>query len=121
MAIEVNGTMLRIPQGDTGMVKFVAEEGELSQEDLGVFTLARRGGAAILRKVLPPDMDEHAFSMMFVYEDTVKLKPGGYEWSLRVVRGGTFDESGRLTDAQGQHTAVIRGKMNVLGCAGGAR
>lgn len=121
MAIEVSGTMLRIPQGDTGTVKFVAEEGELAQEDQGVFTLARRDGSAILRKVLPVDPNEHAFHMTFVYEDTARLKPGGYEWSLRVVRGGTFDESGRLTAAQGQHTAVLRGRMSVLGYAGGAR
>ena len=121
MAIEVSGMMLRIPQGDTGTVKFAAEEGELAGEDQGVFTLARRDGAAILRKILTPDLKENAFRMAIVHEDTARLRPGQYEWSLRVIRGGTFDEAGRLTDAQSQNTAVLRGKMSVLSCAGGVR
>ena len=121
MAIEVSGTMMRIPQGDTGTVKFAAEAGEISGEDQGVFTLARQGGPAILRKLLEPDLEENAFHMAVVHEDTARLSQGQYEWSLRIVRGGTFDGEGRLTDAQSQNTVVLRGKMNVLSCAGGVR
>ena len=121
MAIEVSGTMLRIPQGDTGTVKFAADEGELSMEDQGVFTLARRDGTAILRKFLSPDLEENAFHMAIVHEDTARLRPGQYDWSLRVIRGGTFDGEGRLTGAQSQNTAVLRGRMSVLSCAGGVR
>ena len=120
MAVEVRGTMIRIPQGDTGNVKFAAD-GDLSDWDKALFTLARRDGSTILRKVLPPDLGDNAFHMAFVYEDTAKLRPGSYEWSFRVVRGGAFDANGRLTGAQGSHTAVLKGQLNVMEVAGGAR
>ena len=121
MAVEVHGTQIRIPQGDTGTVKFVASKGELDHEDLGIFTLARRDGTPMLRKMLSPDMDDKAFHMRFTYEDTAKVRPDGYEWSFRVVRGGTFDANGRLMDTQGQHTAVLNGRLTVLAMAGGVR
>ena len=120
MAVEVHGTMIRIPQGDTGNVKFVAD-GELSESDKALFTIARRDGSAVLRKVLPPDLGDNAFHMAFVYEDTAKLRPDNYEWSLRVVRGGKLDASGRLEDTQGSHTAILRGTLTFLPVAGGAR
>lgn len=121
MAVEVHGTLIRIPQGDTGNVTFVADRGEIADGDKGVFTLARRDGTALLRKRLPPDPEAGAFHMAFVYEDTAKLRPGSYEWSFRVVRGGAFDANGRLTGAQGSHTAVLKGQLNVMEVAGGAR
>ena len=121
MAVEVHGTLIRIPQGDTGNVKFVADKGEITGEDKGVFTLARRDGTALLRKILPPDLEAGAFHMAFVYEDTAKLRPDSYEWSLRVVRGGKLDASGRLEDTQGSHTAILRGTLTILPVAGGAR
>ena len=121
MAIDVYGTRMRMAQGDTGSVKFAVETGEITDADKGVFTLARRDGTAILRKILPPDLKENAFPMALVYEDTVKLKPDSYEWSLRVVRDGTFDAGGRLTGAQSAHTPVLRGTLDVMKVAGGAR
>ena len=121
MAVEVSGTMIRIPQGDTGLVRFMADKGEIEQGDTAVFTLAHRGGAAILRKVLEADMEQQAFTMMFVHEDTARLRPDHYEWSLRIVRSGKFDADGRLLDAKGQHTAVLSGRLSVLGYAGGVR
>lgn len=121
MAVDVCGTRMRIAQGDTGQVKFVAGPGEIMAQDRAVFTLARREGTAILRKILPPDLEENAFHLAFIHDDTAKLRPDGYEWSLRVVRNGTFDAEGRLTGAQGAHTAVLRGTMDVMKVAGGAR
>ena len=121
MAVEVMGTLIQIPQGDTGAVKFAAESGALTREDVGVFTLARRDGAAILRKQIEADTGDNAFHMMFVHKDTAALSPGAYGWSFRVVRGGVFDAGGRLTDVQGMHTAVLRGRLVVLAVAGGAR
>lgn len=121
VAIEISGNTIQIPQGDTGTVKFVAEKGEVTSADKGVFTLAQRSGMAILRKVLLPDMSDNTFHMPFVYDDTAKLRPDNYEWSFRVVRGGTFDASGKLMNVQGQHTAVLKGRLHVLALAGGAR
>lgn len=120
MAVQASGTQIRIPQGDTGNVKFAAD-GALSDSDRALFTLARRDGGVILRKVLPPDLVGNAFHMAFVYEDTSKLRPDNYEWSLRVVRGGVLDSSGKLTDAQGSHTPILRGTLTIQSVAGGAR
>ena len=120
MAVEVNGTMIRIPQGDTGNVKFVAD-GELSESNKALFTIARRDGSAVLRKVLSVDESDKAFHLPFAYSETARMQPDSYEWSLRVVRGGKLDASGRLEDTQGSHTAILRGTLTILPVAGGAR
>lgn len=120
MAVEVAGTSIRIPQGDTGVVRFIASPADgIEEGDKGVFTLARRDGAAILRKIMSAENGE--FYMMFVYEDTAKLRPDAYEWSMRVVRGAEFDASGKILGADVQHTAVINGRLSVVAAAGGAR
>lgn len=121
MAVEANGMLIRIPQGDTGNVKFVAEEGEIADGDKALFTVASRSGGALLRKVLTPNMSDRAFHLPFVYEDTATMKPDTYEWSLRVVRDGTFDDKGRITAVHGSHTPILRGKLTILPVAGGAR
>ena len=120
MAVEVRGTMIRIPQGDTGNVKFVAD-GELSESDKALFTIARRDGSAVLRKALSVDESDKAFHLPFAYSETARMRPDSYEWSLRVVRGGKLDASGRLEDTQGSHTAILRGTLTILPVAGGAR
>lgn len=121
MAIRVNGTLIQVPQGDTGVVQFAAEKDGITAENRGVFTLAQRNGTAILRKVIEPDMSENAFRMMLNHDDTAALRPGYYDWSFRVVREGTFDAGGRLIDAQQQHTAVLKGRLCVMEIAGGVR
>lgn len=121
MAIDVMGNMIRMPVGDTGTIKFVAEEGSLSESDKGIFTLARRDGTAILRQILPPDMEANAFHMLLAYEDTAKLRPDSYEWSFAIVRDAVFDTSGKLIDVKGKHTAVLSGKLNIMPVAGGRR
>lgn len=121
MAVEASGMLIRIPQGDTGNVKFVVEQGEIADGDKAVFTVASRSGGVILRKILTPNMGDLAFHLPFVYEDTVGLKPDSYEWSLRVVRDGEFDSKGKITAVHGLHTPILRGKLTVQPVAGGAR
>lgn len=121
MAVEANGMLIRVPQGDTGHVKFVTEKGEAMTGDVALFTVASRSGGAILRKVLALDEKEMAFNLPFVYDDTATLKPDNYEWSLRVVHDGKLDDKGRIVSAQGSHTPVLKGKLTVLPVAGGAR
>ena len=121
MAVEVAGTAIQMPQGDTGVVKFVAKKGSISDDDKGIFTLARRDGTMVLRKVIAPTAGENAFYMAFVHEDTARLRAGSYEWSFRVVGGGLFDAGGRIIQTDSQHTAIIRGRLSVMRIAGGAR
>ena len=121
MAVQANGTMIRVPQGDTGVIKFQAEGAEVQDGDQGVFTLANRSGAILMRKILPQIEGENAFNMPFTFEETAALKPGEYAWSLAIVQHGTFDGNGKLTAAEGKHTVVTRGMLIVEEVAGGAR
>lgn len=121
MAVEVlNERVIRLPQGDTGMVRFVADE-PVQEADRGVFTVARRDGRPVLRKIIAPDAETNSFAMALVYEDTANLHPDSYEWSFRLVRGGKFDETGRIMEANWVSTGVLEGRMTVLAIAGGAR
>lgn len=115
------GMQIRIPQGDTGSVKFTYDKGEVASEDRALFTIANRSGVALLRKVLTPNESDNAFHLPFSYSETAGMKPDSYSWSLRVVRGATLDGNGRITDVQGSHTAILRGTLVVMPVAGGAK
>lgn len=119
--VKVHGISICIPQGDTGLVKFTVEGAELTEDDLGIFTIARRDGTPLLRKILPPAENENAFHLPFTYEDTATMKPDTYNWSLRVVDKGTFDAKGRLVGATQLQTAVPQGVLTIREVAGGTR
>ena len=121
MAAEAMGNQIRIPQGDTGVVKFVYDKSEVAETDKAIFTVASQNGNAMLRKILEPNEGDSAFHLPFTHEETAAIKPGAYDWSLRVVRGGVFDANGRLTSAQGSHTTILKGRLTILSVAGGAR
>lgn len=121
MAVEAMGMQIRIPQGDTGTVKFTYDKEELSGEARAVFTVANRSGGTLLRKVLAPEENEAAFQLPFTYEETANMKPDSYDWSLRVVEDGTFDANGKLRSAKASHTPVLNGKLTILPVAGGAK
>lgn len=121
MAVEAMGTQIRIPQGDTGTVKFVYDKAGLTGDARALFTVANRNGGTILRKVLSPDEKERAFHLPFAYEETANLKPDSYDWSLRVVENGTFDTNGKIRSATASNTVVLCGKLTILPVAGGAR
>lgn len=120
MAVDVMGNHIRLPQGDTGAVKFEADS-PIEPDCRALFTLSRQNGVALLRKVLVPDEEEQAFYLPFVYSETAEMKPDSYEWSIRVVQGSVLDGQGRLLDAKFSHTDVLRGRMTILPVAGGAR
>ena len=121
MAVEVYGSTICMPQGDTGCVKFVPEGGEVRDNDKGIFTITRRNGPALLRKILPLNSSSRVFDMAFTHEETAGMKPDDYEWSFSLVRDGEFGADGRLTTAQMKHTPILKGKLTVLPVAGGAK
>ena len=121
MAVEALGVQIRIPQGDTGCVKFVYEAGKVDAEDRALFTVATRSGTPVLRKVLTPDDMESAFHLPFVYEETSVMRPDTYEWSLRVIRGGELDNDGRIVSVQHSQTAILKGRLTILPVPGGAK
>jgi len=121
MAVEAMGMQIRIPQGDTGTVKFVYDKEELTGDATALFTIANRNGGVILRKMLSPVENEGAFHLPFTHEETANLKPDSYDWSLRVVENGTFDTNGKIRSAAVSNTVVLCGMLTILPVAGGAR
>ena len=102
-------------------MKFVYDKGMVDEEDRAIFTVATRSGAPVLRKVLPPDNEENAFHLPFVFEETAAMRPDTYEWSLRVVHGGELDENGRIVSANSSQTAILKGRLTIMSVPGGAR
>ena len=121
MAVEVLGTQIRVPQGDTGAVKFVCNPGVIADSDRAMFTVSTRNGGVVMRKVLSPQIENIEFHLPLVFSDTSAMRPDTYEWSLRIVRGGTFGENGKILSADGINTPVIKGRMTIIPVAGGAR
>lgn len=121
MAVEALGVQIRIPQGDTGCVKFVYEPGMVKAEDRALFTVATRSGIPVIRKVLSPGDMEDAFHLPFMYDETSVMKPDTYEWSLRVIRGGELDENGRIVSVQHSQTAILKGRLTIMPVPGGAK
>lgn len=118
--VHVHGKTIVLAKGDTGPVRFRVRGETLTQEHRGIFTLAARSGAVLLRKVLIPQ--NNVLDMMFAHADTEKLRPTEYVWSLRVVRGAKFDNEGRYTaEPESQHTPYRNGRLRLLDTAGGAR
>ena len=121
MAIQIVGSTIKLPKGETDLLKFKINGAEITEQHRAVFTLARQSGEAVLRKVLPPDVEAQTFGMMFVYTDTADLKTGAYDWSLRVFLDLKIGEDGRIEDARGQATLEDRGRFVLEQIAGGAR
>lgn len=121
MALEIFGTTVYMARGETSPVRFEVTEGEIYAEDRGVFTIAKKSGEPVLRKIIEPDTQENAFLMMLVFEDTADLRAGAYDWSFRVVRNARFDEAGRIEEAQMNNTVIAEGELRLERVAGGAR
>lgn len=117
--IEVMGNTIRIPQGDTGATRFVSEGNRVDDKERALFTVAQND-TIVLRKNLAPDEDG-SFPLFFTHEETAKLRPATYGWSLRLVGDGAFDANGRIVSAKSCHTPVMSGKFIVLPVEGGAR
>lgn len=121
MAIQILGRTIRLPRGETDLVKFKVTGAKITDQHRAVFTLARQNGEIVLRKVLPPNVEEQSFGMMFVYADTADLKTGTYDWSLRVMLDLEISAEGRIEGARGQATLEDRGRFELGQVAGGAR
>lgn len=95
---EVNGRMIRISRGDTGLITFEVEGIELTENDRAVFTVKRRSGGVVIQKVIEPE--ENKILVPLVNEDTDKLRPDTYEWDIRYVIEAVEDTDGSVTDGR---------------------
>lgn len=81
-----------------------------------MFTIKSRTGQVILQKVLSPKDD--LFYMPFVNDETDGMKPGVYEWDLRVVLGAKMDSRGAVTDGREVVTPWPPAKFEVVKVVG---
>ncbi|MBP3655120.1 MAG: hypothetical protein J6K32_00310 [Clostridia bacterium] len=93
----VNGHVIRISRGDTGLLTLEASGNVVfTDEDRAVLTVRRRGGgAALLRQTAVPDA-QGSVQFAFTHEMTERLRPDAYEWDVRYVLGAQEAE-GRVS------------------------
>lgn len=114
---ELYGRTIRLSRGDTGIIPFRIDGVKLEAEDRAVFTVKARSGQIILQKVLAPK-DESLFYMPFVNDETDDMKPGIYEWDLRVVLGAQVNSKGMVTDGREVITPWPPAKFEVVKVVG---
>lgn len=113
---EVMGGTICVSRGDTGLIRFQADDGiTLGEADRGVFTIRRRRGALMLEKVIVPEGNE--FLVPFANEET-EIPAGDYEWDIRVVLDAQLDEAGRVTGGREVITPFLPGRFRVVKAVG---
>lgn len=108
---EVNGRMIRISRGDTGLITFDVEGITLTDADRAVFTVKRHGGGMVMQKVIEPEGSR--IIVPFVNEDTEHIRPGVYEWDIRYVLDAVEDAEGRVTDGREVLTPYLPGEFRI--------
>lgn len=118
---EVNGTRIRLTQGDSGLLTIDVSGVKLTENDRAVFSMCKalRGdgrwkkmGAQFLEAVLTPDVRRGVFQMPFVSSDTEKWPAGRYLWDVRVVLDAV-ETDGRVTDGREVFTPFPPGEMTI--------
>lgn len=97
LAFRFYGTRIAGPRGDSASLIFCTGDGsQATERDRLVFILSRReGGGVVLRRVAP--IDEHGEAEVALsHEETKRLTPGLYYWSVRYVLDAVTDEQGNI-------------------------
>lgn len=82
----VLGRRIRISQGDNLMIRIrLKSETDFTEADKAVFTVRRRGGGAVLERVVLPIAENGDVILALDNEITRKWRPGPYEWDLRIA------------------------------------
>lgn len=113
---EVNGRMIRISRGDTGLIAFETDGASLTEKDRAVFTVKRRNGGMVMQKVIAPE--DGKILLPFISSDTEKLRPDTYEWDIRLVIEAIEDEAGRVTDGREVLTPFPPGEFTIVRTVG---
>lgn len=108
---EVNGQLIRVSRGDTGLITFAVAGISLRENDRAVFTVKRRSGGVAIRKVIEPEGGN--ILVPFVSGDTERLRPGTYEWDIRYVIDAVEDSEGRVTDGREILTPFPPGEFRI--------
>lgn len=108
---EVNGRLIRVSRGDTGLITFTVEGISLTENDRAVFTVKRRSGGVVIQKVIEPEGNN--ILVPFVSGDTERLRPDTYEWDIRYVIDAVEDGEGRVTDGREVLTPFPPGEFRI--------
>lgn len=97
LAFRFYGTRIAGPRGDSASLIFCTGDGsQTTERDRLVFILSRReGGGVVLRRVAPIDENGEA-EVALSHEETKRLTPGLYYWSVRYVLDAVTDEQGNI-------------------------
>lgn len=97
LAFRFYGTRIAGPRGDSASLIFCTGDGsQTTERDRLVFILSRReGGGVVLRRVAPIDENGEA-EIALHHEETKRLTPGLYYWSVRYVLDAVTDEQGDI-------------------------
>lgn len=113
---DVLGRTIRVSRGDTGVIRFLAEGIELTDNDLCVFTIRRKSGGTAMEKVVAPE--ENAYYIPFTNEETERFPVDDYEWDIRVVLDVVKDDAGRVTGGREVLTPWAPGVFKVVKVVG---
>ena len=113
---KVCGRTIQVSQGDTGVLHFDVEDMPLGKRDRAVFTVKKRTGGVIMRKIAAPE--GNVFRIPFVNADTQSWKPDTYEWDLRIVLDPVYGAGGDVTDGREVITPFPPGALMVMKVVG---
>lgn len=101
--IRTEGFSIIMTAGDTGAVTFHADDFDVLDGDLAVFTV-KQYGQVMMERIIEPDWN--GFTVFFLNPDTENWRGGEYRYDLRIVRGAVFDEDGRIVDGMSVMTPM---------------
>ena len=107
----VDGYNIELSRGDTGALKVIAEatlNGEpftFGEDDRALFSIKNAQGEVVKEKVA--QMDDNAFIVYFLNNDTDTLAPATYQWDVRYIINPYYDASGKIVNGD----QVITPKM----------
>lgn len=114
---KVNGGLIQISAGDTGIIRMPVEGATLGDKDRAVLTVKDKNGKTLIRKVAKPE-SESEFVLPLVNADTENMTPGNYEWDIRIVLGAKIGSGGDVVDGDTIATPFPPGQFTVLKVVG---
>ena len=115
LAFRFYGTRIAGPRGDSASLIFCTGDGSVTTpQDMLLFILSRReGGGVVLRRAIPLDERGEA-EVALSHEDTKRLTPGLYYWSVRYVLDAETDEQGSIVSGTWVETPWRNCEFEVL-------
>lgn len=115
---ELNGTRIRLTQGDTGILTITAQASDhvFTDADKAVFTARKQSGSLLVEMVLQPEADGRV-QIPFTSDLSDGWKPGDYKWDIRYVIGAVM-ENERVVDGTEVITPMTPGVLTIVEAVG---